>query len=273
MASTFADVTSAKASDILGERVKQLRTERQWTAKHLADVCAANGAPELTAPVIANIETGRRDQDGRRRRQVTIDEVLVLAFALDVPPVYLFVPLDGDDVLEVTPEIRMDPAAAVTWATGASAFATLDPDPERNKRWVLARRQLNLLRDAWMALTILDMQAHRRPVTRAERTAAVEQLANIQLGRADIMQLPDSYLTPAEPFGEEKETAVRQILANIVYQLAGFGLTPPPLPEGLIEYVQGELSEDQHRAEDVAGSQLLEQSARPRRAVPPDAEG
>jgi hypothetical protein len=39
----------------------------------------------LTASVIANIETGRRDEQGRRRRDVTVDEVVALAAALEEP--------------------------------------------------------------------------------------------------------------------------------------------------------------------------------------------
>lgn len=45
--------------------------------------------PEVTAQSVSNIETGRRGKDGRRRRFVTVDELIALAVALQVAPVHL----------------------------------------------------------------------------------------------------------------------------------------------------------------------------------------
>lgn len=95
---SFVDVTSElTVSDVVAERVQQVRKKRGWTVKQLAEQCAAIGAPELTAQALYNIGNGRRDDEGRRRRFVTIDEVAALAFALDVAPVHLMVPPDADD--------------------------------------------------------------------------------------------------------------------------------------------------------------------------------
>jgi transcriptional regulator with XRE-family HTH domain len=73
-----------KPSDVVARRVREIRKQRGWTAERLAAECARVGASQLTASVIANIESGRRDQQGRRRRDVTVDELLHLAAALDV---------------------------------------------------------------------------------------------------------------------------------------------------------------------------------------------
>jgi transcriptional regulator with XRE-family HTH domain len=70
----------------VGRRVRDARMARGWTAKDLAARCAAVGAPEITTAVIANIETGRRDNEGRRRRDVTVDELLTLGYAFDTSP-------------------------------------------------------------------------------------------------------------------------------------------------------------------------------------------
>lgn len=48
----------------------------------------------MTAAVVANIETGRRSDDGARRRRVSVEELMVLAFALDVSPMVLLLPID-----------------------------------------------------------------------------------------------------------------------------------------------------------------------------------
>lgn len=76
-------------SDTVARRLRELRRRRGWSARRLAEACAATGSPQLSESVIANIEAGRRDETGRRRRDVTIDEVIGLATALDMPAIWL----------------------------------------------------------------------------------------------------------------------------------------------------------------------------------------
>ena len=52
-------------------------------------MCAATGSLQLSESVIANIESGRPDEYGRRRKEVTVDEAVGLARALDVPLIHL----------------------------------------------------------------------------------------------------------------------------------------------------------------------------------------
>jgi transcriptional regulator with XRE-family HTH domain len=72
-------------SDDVARQVRELRKRRGWSAARLAEQCAVAGAPQLTAEAIGNIERGRRDKQGRRRRHVTVDELLAFAEALGVP--------------------------------------------------------------------------------------------------------------------------------------------------------------------------------------------
>jgi transcriptional regulator with XRE-family HTH domain len=83
-------------SDAAVRRVVGLRKMRGLTRDQLAARCAGAGRPELTGPALANIETGRRGPEGQRRRDVTVDELAVLATALDVLP------------SELVPELRPD---------------------------------------------------------------------------------------------------------------------------------------------------------------------
>jgi hypothetical protein len=76
--------TQETVSDVCARRVRELRQQWGWSAARLAEQCAAMGAPQLTASVIANIESGRRDKQGRRRRDVTVDEAFAFARALQV---------------------------------------------------------------------------------------------------------------------------------------------------------------------------------------------
>jgi len=71
-------------SDVVGERIRELRRHRHLSVQELADICAKAGHPELTKAAIYTIEGGRR-LEGRRRRAVTVDELLAFAEAFDVP--------------------------------------------------------------------------------------------------------------------------------------------------------------------------------------------
>lgn len=118
--STFVDVTSEVVSDVVAERVRDVRKRRGLTASQLAERCAEIGAPELTAQALSNIETGRRVKDGPRRRYITIDEVLALALALDVAPVHLVVPPDAadEDEYQITPTSAVSVRDVRAWFRG-----------------------------------------------------------------------------------------------------------------------------------------------------------
>ena len=118
-------MTPKRASDLVAERLKEARQRRSWTAEDLAARCAEIGAPEITRSVIANIETGRRDERGRRRRAVTVEELLSLAYALEVPPVLLLSPLGGDETLEVAAGVDLGALDAAAWIADDDAILGL----------------------------------------------------------------------------------------------------------------------------------------------------
>lgn len=78
------------AADVVRRRVKLLRMERGWTAQQLADELAKhNPDTAFDRDVLASFETGRR-------ANVSIDEVLLLAYVLDVAPAELVCPFDTE---------------------------------------------------------------------------------------------------------------------------------------------------------------------------------
>lgn len=87
-------------SEQVAANIRTLRRIRNWTAQRFAEECARIGAPKLTASVIANIESGRRDRHGRRRRDVTVDELVIFARVFDMTPRTLLAPLS----ISVEPE-------------------------------------------------------------------------------------------------------------------------------------------------------------------------
>jgi len=121
-----ADVEKTQVpSDVVGDWVRALRQRRGWTAKELAEHCAEAGAPLLTGPSILNIETGRRGADGRRRRDVSVDELLTLAYVLGVSPVSLLFPENG--AVLVTRTTRVDDLEALRrWVRGSDPLPGID---------------------------------------------------------------------------------------------------------------------------------------------------
>jgi transcriptional regulator with XRE-family HTH domain len=113
-------------SDVVARRVREVRRRRGWSAARLAEQCARVGAPHLTESVIANIESGRPDEQGRRRREVSVDEVIALALALEIAPVVLLVRFDNGKPYQVTPA-RVELSQRVrTWVRGLVPLDGMD---------------------------------------------------------------------------------------------------------------------------------------------------
>jgi transcriptional regulator with XRE-family HTH domain len=115
-------VTDTKFSEIAGQRIKELRTARGWSVRRLVDECATVGF-EVTSNVIENIEGIRRvDGSGKPkpRREISVDELLILSAVLDVHPVDMLVPpeLADDEPYNVTAAHSMTAAGARAWIGG-----------------------------------------------------------------------------------------------------------------------------------------------------------
>jgi transcriptional regulator with XRE-family HTH domain len=70
-------------SDDVAREVRAARQRRGLTVAQLAARCAYLGAPKLTTQALYKLE-GQRDNPGRRPRSVTVDELFILADALQV---------------------------------------------------------------------------------------------------------------------------------------------------------------------------------------------
>jgi transcriptional regulator with XRE-family HTH domain len=91
--------------------VKRLRTRQGLSAQRLAERCAELGHPEINRSVIANIES--------RRQDVSINEVMVLAAALNTPATLLIAPLGTSETkVAVTSKTVIHPHLVLDWLTG-----------------------------------------------------------------------------------------------------------------------------------------------------------
>jgi transcriptional regulator with XRE-family HTH domain len=97
-------------------QLRRLRRRREVTAAELAQRCQALGAAEITEHVIRNIEVGRRT--------VSVDQLTVLALALDVAPAHLLCPArprEGQpepEPIRVTETVLAEPDEYAHWVRG-----------------------------------------------------------------------------------------------------------------------------------------------------------
>ncbi len=103
---------------MIAERVKAVRAARGLTGAQLAQKMTETGL-KWDRSVVANLENGRRST-------VSVEELLALAFVLEVAPVHLIVPLDDDGWLAVTPDVSTTNPLARAWIRGAEALPWTD---------------------------------------------------------------------------------------------------------------------------------------------------
>lgn len=199
-------MTSAtRASDLIGDRVKDLRGRRGLTREQLSERCAAIGATTVSPSVLVNIETGRPDKaTGIRRRDVTVDELLVLAAALEVPPVLLLLPA-GPKALAVTEQVGMHAPDLLAWVSGEDGPPlAVRRDQGTVQRWFEASAPLRLMREFRRASAL--------PVALAQPVVTI-----------------------SDEERREKITKAVDDLIGLVHRMIESGVIPPPIPRELVE--------------------------------------
>jgi 8-oxo-dGTP pyrophosphatase MutT (NUDIX family) len=95
--------------------------------------------PRLTAQTLYKLEAQR----STRQRLIAVDELLILAYVLDVAPVYLIAGLDDDVPLPVSPDWSVSARGARMWIRGMTPLEGGDkrlydatvPSSEENTHW------------------------------------------------------------------------------------------------------------------------------------------
>lgn len=204
-------------------QVRRYRQQRKLSVQKLSDRCEELGMG-IPRPVLTNLETGRRES-------VTLAELLVLAAALDVPPVLLVAPLGYQETTEILPGREMPTFDAVLWQSGdarllddSSGDQTEYLYPE-DERAVVAlyheHEQLvgNLLRDGWPIVT--DALGGKLPVLTGEN--------------GETVLSAEEYVKSLSEYNELTADDLRQLRARMRER----GLLPPALPAAL-EYIDSD---------------------------------
>lgn len=129
-----------RPSNVLAERLREVRDHKGWTQQGLAERLREANTTIADRATVAKIEAGTR--------KVTLDETLWLAAVLDVAPPFLVLPTKGLEHVEVLPGYAIDAASAREWFTGREPLGTTQDEEffyrERSDFERLAHRQPGL---------------------------------------------------------------------------------------------------------------------------------
>ena len=107
----------AQVNATIAAQIRAHRLKLEWSVRQLADECAKHGAPQLTEASLGNIERGQDPNAKRKPREVTVEEMLILAYVLRAKPAELmFKP--SDPAIEVAPGVVVRPYVAWSWLMG-----------------------------------------------------------------------------------------------------------------------------------------------------------
>jgi hypothetical protein len=230
-------------SEVVGREVEWHRRRLQLTRQQLADQCLRLGS-DLTFAAVTSIETGRRDNDGRRRRAVTVDELVVLAQALQVAPLALVAPARSDDPTAWAPNRQAHPWTVAKWFSSeqheipigseseldAYGFGLKDPETGLHG-WYEIPKSITTELDLWRAHERAwnDWWRSRHRAIAARRLAAdatdpaVSQSRTIEADAEDLYRLQ----------------VIERDLQKVRAEMRGSGIELPILAEGM-EHIDGE---------------------------------
>jgi len=164
-------------SDLIAARLRGLLDDRKMTVRQLAARCNAAGMPKLTVQALYKL-VGQRDRQDRPPRPVTVDELLGLAVALDVNPLYLICGLDDAAEIPVTPGIRPSALEVRNWIQGLGALPGMD---EALYVMSLPRgMRADYVRDPEGALAMVDRRLEELTRLRKEIVEEIELVAALQ---------------------------------------------------------------------------------------------
>jgi transcriptional regulator with XRE-family HTH domain len=196
---------------VLVRELKRHRVRLDITAQELSNRIGRAGG-KLTRQAVSNIERGVRG--------VSIPELMMLAKALDVPPLLLICPVAQVETIEIIPGLPTDTWQAAKWVTGEAGFPGEPGGP------VSTRLPLDLYRE------------HDRHL--AEYRTAKDQATLASLG-AD----PNTPEWMSDPHQEAIKTFERtaydaeMALSAVRSEMRRHGVLPPAITDIRLSHIDG----------------------------------
>jgi transcriptional regulator with XRE-family HTH domain len=169
----------------VADQIQTVRLRKGWTQQELADRVTQLGMP-MGRAVILKIE--------RKRRHVTVDELVALSAALEVSPLFLLMPRDATsgDQIRVTPRQSLPIEMVTKWWHGAQELRFDDLGIEPDERIfdesrpgihaMVAKQYPELeLIWKWSIWTMAGLSGGTTGSTHAEETAVFATLMEVEL--------------------------------------------------------------------------------------------
>jgi transcriptional regulator with XRE-family HTH domain len=163
-------------SQVLAEALADIRGRQGLSAEALAQRVREHGG-QLDRAAISKIENGMRG--------VSLDDALLLAVALGVSPLHLFLPRDDNEGVELAPDVQVTAVAARRWIRG------LEPLPGQDDREIPAS-EWNVLNERVVTARAIADDVHRRlRVAKEHAKTITAELAKLDTN-AKLLQVPPS---------------------------------------------------------------------------------
>ena len=210
----------ARLTKTVAGQVRRYRKDRGLSAQQVADRCAGLGM-EIPRSTVADLENGRR-------ANVTLSELLVLAAALEVPPVELAVPLARQETVEILPGMELPTWYAARWFRGDAALEIGDDrQPRYEDRGSRTDLPIDvfvvhegLMRDWLIADGLVTRMAEiLTQATRSPQDAADQASTGVMI--MDSMRR----------FQEQRDNNRRELVLHRAHMRYGGLVLPPLLPE------------------------------------------
>lgn len=186
----------------LGHQLKRLRDKRGWTQQELARRIGEHGGSMHQTTIL-------RTEKGERR--VTLDEVVLLAAALNVPPPLLLLPLGSRSKVQITPNSQIHPHLALEWLRGDEPLVSTRRRGIDRAAWLEAAKPLDL----WLRLRQVEDR-----VSTAHNAVRFAEYSGEEVGLSKARQEHASALTALHGHLREMQAA---------------GELPPALPIEILE--------------------------------------
>jgi len=206
-----SEVWSAEITRNVGNQIRHWRRRRKLTTQKLSDLTADAGQ-RIPPSVLTNLEHRRRDY-------ISVAELLLVAAALNVPPVLLVAPIGQTEQMEPLPSRDASPWRTRGWLMGALPLRTTGFD-------------LAQWNDATTAIKLYD--AHRLLIRTYQET--VRRLKELDDDRMDVFpgrHWPEESLAQRTAFRRAVLSQLATYLEHLRRQrkqISEMGLVLPELP-------------------------------------------